>query len=358
MMDTVLNLGLNDEAVEGLAARTGNPRFAWDSYRRLVQMFGDVVRGVPSARFEDEIARIKRERGVAPGHRARHRRPARADRALQGALRLPDRPARAARAGHPRGLRLVDGRARHRLPAHQRHPRRVGHRGQRPADGLRQQGPDLGLRRGLLARRGHRRARAQRRLPHRRPGRGRRLGRAHAARPVRAARLDAGGARPAARHHAHAGAPLRRHAGHRVHHRGGAPVHAADAQREAPRPGRDPLRGRRRRRGPAHEGAGDRDDRGALAARAAAPHLRSRRRATRSWPAASPPRRARPRAPSSSPRPTPSPRPRTGARSSSCVPSPRPTTSPASTPPRGSSPRRAARRRTRRSWPAAWAAPR
>jgi pyruvate,orthophosphate dikinase len=64
MMDTVLNLGLNDEAVEGLAARTGNPRFAWDSYRRLVQMFGDVVRGVPGARFEDEIARLKRERGV------------------------------------------------------------------------------------------------------------------------------------------------------------------------------------------------------------------------------------------------------------------------------------------------------
>ena len=64
MMDTVLNLGLNDEAVEGLSARTGNPRFAWDSYRRLVQMFGDVVRGVPGVRFEDEIARIKRERGV------------------------------------------------------------------------------------------------------------------------------------------------------------------------------------------------------------------------------------------------------------------------------------------------------
>jgi pyruvate,orthophosphate dikinase len=64
MMDTVLNLGLNDGAVEGLASRTGNPRFAWDSYRRLVQMFGDVVRGVPSARFEDEIARLKRERAV------------------------------------------------------------------------------------------------------------------------------------------------------------------------------------------------------------------------------------------------------------------------------------------------------
>jgi pyruvate, orthophosphate dikinase len=64
MMDTVLNLGLNDEAVEGLSARTANPRFAWDSYRRLVQMFGAVVCGVPGVRFENEIARIKRERGV------------------------------------------------------------------------------------------------------------------------------------------------------------------------------------------------------------------------------------------------------------------------------------------------------
>jgi pyruvate, orthophosphate dikinase len=62
MMDTVLNLGLNDESVDGLAARTGNARFAWDSYRRLVQMFGDVVCGVPSVRFEDEIAALKRER--------------------------------------------------------------------------------------------------------------------------------------------------------------------------------------------------------------------------------------------------------------------------------------------------------
>jgi pyruvate, orthophosphate dikinase len=64
MMDTVLNLGLNDRSVAGLAARTGNERFAWDSYRRLVQMFGDVVCGVPGAQFEDEIARIKREHGA------------------------------------------------------------------------------------------------------------------------------------------------------------------------------------------------------------------------------------------------------------------------------------------------------
>jgi len=60
----VLNLGLSDAAVEGLAARTGDERFAWDSYRRLVQMFGNVVRGIPGERFEHEIAAIKREHGV------------------------------------------------------------------------------------------------------------------------------------------------------------------------------------------------------------------------------------------------------------------------------------------------------
>src|SRR3954469_4842369 len=64
MLDTVLNLGLNDASVEGLAGATGNERFAWDSFRRFVQMFGNVVRGVPGERFEDEIKRIKGEREV------------------------------------------------------------------------------------------------------------------------------------------------------------------------------------------------------------------------------------------------------------------------------------------------------
>ena len=53
MLDTVLNLGLNDESVEGLASTTGNERFAWDSYRRFVQMFGNVCRGIPGERYED-----------------------------------------------------------------------------------------------------------------------------------------------------------------------------------------------------------------------------------------------------------------------------------------------------------------
>ena len=64
MLDTVLNLGLNDESVLGLAARTGNERFAWDSYRRFVQMFANVVRGVPGERLEAAIEEVKGRRGV------------------------------------------------------------------------------------------------------------------------------------------------------------------------------------------------------------------------------------------------------------------------------------------------------
>jgi len=64
MLDTVLNLGLGDRAVEGLAARTSNPRFAWDCYRRFVQMYSNVVKGVSGEHLEDEIAALKRERGV------------------------------------------------------------------------------------------------------------------------------------------------------------------------------------------------------------------------------------------------------------------------------------------------------
>src|SRR3954465_7672065 len=64
MMDTVLNLGLNDESVEGLAKQTENERFAWDSYRRFVQMFGNVCRGVPGEKLEAEIKRVKDDRGV------------------------------------------------------------------------------------------------------------------------------------------------------------------------------------------------------------------------------------------------------------------------------------------------------
>ena len=64
MMDTILNLGLNDEAVEGLAKKTGNERFAYDSYRRFVQMFSDVVMGVSKSLFEEQIDKMKEAKGV------------------------------------------------------------------------------------------------------------------------------------------------------------------------------------------------------------------------------------------------------------------------------------------------------
>ena len=64
MMDTILNLGLNDEAVEGFAAKTGNPRFAYDSYRRSIQMYSDVVMEVPKSFFEKIIDELKEEKGI------------------------------------------------------------------------------------------------------------------------------------------------------------------------------------------------------------------------------------------------------------------------------------------------------
>ena len=64
MMDTILNLGLNDQAVEGFAAKTGNPRFAYDSYRRFIQMFSDVVMEIPKSTFEKIIDAVKEEKGV------------------------------------------------------------------------------------------------------------------------------------------------------------------------------------------------------------------------------------------------------------------------------------------------------
>ncbi|MCX7719712.1 MAG: pyruvate, phosphate dikinase [Dictyoglomus thermophilum] len=64
MMDTILNLGLNDETVKGLAKRSNNERFAYDSYRRFIQMFGNVVLGIPHEKFEEILDHYKKEQGV------------------------------------------------------------------------------------------------------------------------------------------------------------------------------------------------------------------------------------------------------------------------------------------------------
>lgn len=64
MMDTVLNLGLNDDVVEGLIKLSDNPRFVWDAYRRFIQMFGDVVMGIAHDKFEHALDSVKKEKGV------------------------------------------------------------------------------------------------------------------------------------------------------------------------------------------------------------------------------------------------------------------------------------------------------
>ncbi|TFG64696.1 MAG: pyruvate, phosphate dikinase [Spirochaetales bacterium] len=62
MMDTILNLGLNDKSVEGLAAKSGNPRFAWDAYRRFINMFGNVVKNVPHESYEHALSSVKKKK--------------------------------------------------------------------------------------------------------------------------------------------------------------------------------------------------------------------------------------------------------------------------------------------------------
>ena len=252
MMDTILNLGLNDQTVEGLIRETGNARFAYDSYRRFVQMYGDVVLGLKPRneggggsvrdRAPGEEARARRH----PGHRARRRRAARAGARVQGAHQdaqghaLPRGPAGAALGRHRRRLRLVDERPGDRLPQAERHPRELGHRGQRPVDGLRQHGSRLGHRRRVHARPLHRRERLLRRVPDECAGRGRGRRHPHAAADPRARAREPEGLRPAAEGAAHARAPLPRRHGHRVHDPAGHAVHAAV-------PGREAHRHRRRR---------------------------------------------------------------------------------------------------------------
>lgn len=157
MMDTVLNLGLSDGAVEGLARTTDNQRFAWDSYRRFLQMFGNVCRGVEGEAIERAIAERKRDAGVAldtelevehlqglvHDFKALFRERTRED--------FPQDPRDQARPGHPRRVRLLDGRARGGVPAHQPHPGRLGDRRERAADGVRKQRGRLVLGRCLLA---------------------------------------------------------------------------------------------------------------------------------------------------------------------------------------------------------------
>ncbi len=236
MMETVLNVGLNDESVHRLAAQAGDERFAWDSYRRLIQMFGKTVLDIDGDLFEDAIEEAKRARGsdndadlVADDFKGLVDR-FKAILRRAGRTGLPDRPARADGPRRQSGVRLVERRPGDPVPAAGAHPRRPRYRRQHLLDGLRQHGP--GLRDG---RRVHPRPRVRpaghlRRLPAERAGRGRRRRDPQHGAADRAGAHRQGVLRPASRNHGDAGEPLPRHVRHRVHDRAREAVDAADPE--------------------------------------------------------------------------------------------------------------------------------
>ena len=192
-------------------------------------------------------------------------------RALQGDLPhlhrrgLPRRSVRAAAAGHRGRVPLVERQARGRLPQRRRHPARPRHGGQHPDHGVRQPRRELRHRRGDVAQRHDRRARARGRLPDQRAGRGRRRGNprsrsriAELAQQMPEIYRDFAGIARAA------GKALPQRAGHGVHHRAGQALAAADARRQAHGAGRGAHR-----RG--HGGGGAHHARGGAAARPAGP---------------------------------------------------------------------------------------
>ena len=146
MMDTVLNIGLNDETAKGLIALTGDPRFVYDSYRRLVQMFGAVVLGVPGEPFEDFIEKIKKNRGVRLDVELDAEDWQRITAHFKGQIKsytgrqFPQDPLRTTGNGHPGRLQQLVRQAGRGLPQRHRNPPRPGHRRQYSDGGLRQPG--------------------------------------------------------------------------------------------------------------------------------------------------------------------------------------------------------------------------
>ena len=146
MMDTILNLGLNDESVEGLAQATGNRRFAYDAYRRLLNMFGDVVLGVDHHHFEHAFDELKRRYKVELDTDVPEDGIVELCERYKDVIKapvapgLPAEPLQAAGTGHRGRLQELERGPRDQLPAAQRHRRPAGHRRQCPVDGVRQHG--------------------------------------------------------------------------------------------------------------------------------------------------------------------------------------------------------------------------
>ena len=155
MMETVLNIGLNDSSVQGLAKISEDERFAWDSYRRLVQMFGHTVLGIDPDRFADALDAAKREHGVTADVDLTADDLQQLVETYKAVVRdatgreFPQDPREQLDAGDRRGVLVVEHRARQGLPAHRADPERPRYRGQHLHDGVRQPRRHLGHRRVL-----------------------------------------------------------------------------------------------------------------------------------------------------------------------------------------------------------------
>ena len=201
MMDTILNLGLNDASVVGLRQKTGNGRFAKDSYRRFIQMYGNVVLGIDKDAFEHELQAVKKKQKVKADVEldetaldeviARYKASCRRRRAA----RSPRIRGSSSRGARNAVFQLLDEPARRHLPQAQRHPPRPRHGGERAEHGVRQHGRLLGHGRRLHPQPFHRGEGVLRRVPPERPGRGRGGGHPHAASHRRSRERDARGLR-------------------------------------------------------------------------------------------------------------------------------------------------------------------
>ena len=176
MMDTVLNLGLSDHTVEAIAKRSGNPRFAYDSYRRFIQMYSNVVLDIDHHQFEEILEEYKERKSFTLDTDLKAEDWKKVIVLLQGQGRggdgqaVPAGPQGPAMGRDRRRVRLVDEPARRHLSPPAEHSGLVGHGRQRTVDGVRQHGRHLGHRRRLHPQPLDRRARPLRRVPHQRAG--------------------------------------------------------------------------------------------------------------------------------------------------------------------------------------------
>ena len=163
MMDTVLNIGLSDESVQGLAKQAGNERFAWDAYRRLIQMFGKTVLDVDGEHFEHAIDAAKKAKGVSNDLDLDAADLQNLVETFKGIVKdagragIPAGAQGAAGPGHQGRVQLLELAPRHPLPPPGAHPHGPGYGRERGRDGVRQPGHGLGHRRGVHQGPGHRR---------------------------------------------------------------------------------------------------------------------------------------------------------------------------------------------------------